>query len=54
MTENKFYTPLKIGLLIVTLSYFLFALHATFELSWVGEWNRIAADIFDSKFSLKT
>ncbi len=39
MTEEKFYTPLKIGLFIVVLSYFLFTLHATFTLSWIGEWN---------------
>jgi len=41
MTEEKFYSPLKVGLFIVVLSYFLFALHSTFELSWIGEWNRI-------------
>ena len=41
MTEEKFYSPLKIGLFIVVLSYFLFTLHATFTLSWVGEWNRL-------------
>ena len=41
MAERKFYTPLKIGLFTVVLAYFLFALHDTFTLSWVGEWNRI-------------
>jgi len=41
MAESKFYTPLKIGLFTVVLAYFLFALHDTFTLSWVGEWNRI-------------
>ncbi len=41
MTENKFYTPLKIGLFVVVLSYFLFTLHAVFTLSWWDEWNRI-------------
>ena len=40
MRAEKFYSPLKIGLFIVVLSYFLFALHDTFTLSWVGEWNR--------------
>jgi hypothetical protein len=40
MTEQKFYTPLKIGLLIVTLSYFLFNFHSMFTLSWIGEWAR--------------
>jgi len=41
MAERKFYSPLKLGLFIVVLTYFLFALHNTFTLSWVGEWNRI-------------
>ena len=40
MTEQKFYSPLKIGLLIVALSYFLFSLHGVFTLSWIGEWSR--------------
>ena len=42
MAEQKFYTPLKIGLLIATIAYFLFTLHATFTLEWIGEWDRIA------------
>jgi len=41
MSEEKFYTPLKIGLFTVILAYFLFTLHAMFTLSWIGEWNRI-------------
>ncbi len=41
MGTEKFYSPLKIGLFLVVLSYFLFALHDTFTLSWFGEWNRI-------------
>ncbi len=41
MGSEKFYSPLKIGLFVVVLSYFLFALHDTFTLSWFGEWNRI-------------
>ena len=40
--DQKFYSPLKIGLLIVTVSYFLFTFHAMFTLSWIGEWERIA------------
>jgi hypothetical protein len=36
----KSVSPLKIGLLIVTASYFLFNLHSLFTLGWVGEWNR--------------
>ena len=34
-------TPLKVGLLIVALAYFLFNAHSLFNLSWVGEWNRL-------------
>ncbi len=39
MTEQKFYTPLKIGLFLVVLSYFLFSFHGVFTLQWIGEWN---------------
>lgn len=44
MYKEKFYSPLKIGLFIVALAYFLFALHDTFTLSWIGEWNRITTN----------
>jgi hypothetical protein len=39
MAETKFYSPLKIGLLIVSIAYFLFTFHAMFTLSWIGEWE---------------
>jgi hypothetical protein len=39
MAEPKFYSPLKIGLLVVSIAYFLFTLHALFTLSWIGEWE---------------
>jgi hypothetical protein len=39
-----FVTPLKVGLLIGGISYFLFTLHATFVLSWVGEWEYLGAN----------
>ncbi len=39
MAEHKEVTPLKVGLLIVVASYFLFTLHAMFTLQWWGEWN---------------
>jgi hypothetical protein len=39
MAEPRFYSPLKIGLLIVSITYFLFTLHALLTLSWVGEWE---------------
>ncbi len=43
MAESRFYSPLKIGLLTVSLAYFLFSLHALFTLSWVGEWEDLSA-----------
>jgi hypothetical protein len=39
MEPQKFYTPLKIGLLAVVTAYFLFTLHGMFTLSWIGEWE---------------
>ena len=39
MLERKSYSTLKIGLLIVAISYFLFTLHALFTLQWIGEWE---------------
>jgi hypothetical protein len=41
MSTKGFYSPLKIGLLLLTIAYFLFTFHATFTLNWIGEWNRI-------------
>ena len=40
MMEQKFYSPPKIGLLIVVIAYFLFTFHAMFTLLWIGEWER--------------
>jgi hypothetical protein len=49
-SNQKFITPLKIGLLTVTISYFLFNLQSLFTLSWIGEWEglpeRVAFWIF--------
>ena len=39
MVEQRFYSPLKIGFLIVTVAYFFFTFHAMFNLSWIGEWE---------------
>ena len=39
MVEAKLNLPLKIGLLIVAISYFLFTFHGLFTLSWIGEWE---------------
>jgi len=41
------YSALKVSLLIVAASYFLFNLHSLFTLEWIGEWNR-----FGGGFSL--
>jgi hypothetical protein len=45
MAEPKFYSPLKIGFLIVVLTYFLFTVHAMFTLSWIGEWESFSGPI---------
>ncbi len=42
LEQQKFVTPLRLGILIVTVSYFLFTLHAMFTLEWIGEWDRIS------------
>lgn len=39
MTKLSVWSPLKIGLFIVVISYFLFTFKAMFTLSWVGEWE---------------
>jgi hypothetical protein len=44
LSEQKFVTPLKVGIVIVAITYFLFTLHATFVLSWIGEWEYIGAN----------
>lgn len=46
MAAKGFYTPLKMGLLLVTIAYFLFTLHGTFTLEWIGEWDRIGGGGF--------
>ena len=43
--EQKLLNPLKVGILIVAITYFLFTLHATFVLSWMGEWNYVPQSI---------
>jgi len=39
MTKLSVWSPLKIGLFVVVISYFLFTFKAMFTLSWVGEWE---------------
>jgi hypothetical protein len=45
MADKKFFSPLKIGLLIVTVAYFLFNLHTMATLEWIGEWARTPGSI---------
>jgi hypothetical protein len=52
MTEQKLISPLKVGLLIVALAYFLFTLHALFTLQWLGEWDRIAGGSETIRFAI--
>jgi hypothetical protein len=46
----KSLSPLKIGLLVVVASYFLFNLHSLFTLEWIGEWNRFGGGFMTSIF----
>jgi hypothetical protein len=45
MTEQRFYSPLKIGLFVVTFAYFLFAVHSMFTLAWIGEWEGLPGSV---------
>jgi hypothetical protein len=45
MSENRFYSPLKIGFLVVIIAYFLFTVHALFTLSWIGEWESLGDSV---------
>ena len=45
MAETKFYSPLKVGLLMVAVAYFLFTFHAMFTLSWIGEWETLGGSV---------
>jgi hypothetical protein len=46
LSVKRFFTPFKIGLLIVTVAYFLFTLHGVLTLEWIGEWDRIGGGGF--------
>jgi hypothetical protein len=43
MSARQVYSPLKIGLLIVVIAYFLFTLHVMLTLEWIGEWERLTS-----------
>lgn len=45
MTKPNFYSPIKIGFLIVAVAYFLFTFRAMFTLSWVGEWEAFSGSL---------
>ena len=42
--------PLKVGLLIVAASYFLYNLHSLFTLQWIGEWNHFGGSFSSAIF----
>jgi hypothetical protein len=46
----KSLSSLKIALLTVVASYFLFNLHSLFTLEWIGEWNRFGGGFSTSVF----
>jgi hypothetical protein len=45
MSKPNFYSPLKIGFLVVTVAYFLFTFRAMFTLSWIGEWESFGGSL---------
>jgi hypothetical protein len=45
LEKTQFYSPLKIGLLIVSIAYFLFTFHVMFTLSWIGEWESLGETV---------
>jgi len=45
MTKSNFYSPLKIGVFIVAVTYFLYTFKAMFTLSWVGEWDAFGGSL---------
>ncbi len=46
MVLKGFISPVKIGLFLVTIAYFLFTLHGVFTLEWIGEWDTIGGGGF--------
>lgn len=46
MAEQKFLTPLRVGLLVAVIAYFIFTFHAMFTLSWIGEWEPVQNQFF--------
>ena len=38
-SEQKFFSPLKIGLFIVIITFFMFTLHGLLTMEWWGEWE---------------
>ncbi len=41
MADNRFYSPFKVGVLLVTVAYFFFNLHTLATTEWIGEWARV-------------
>ena len=41
-SAKESYLTLEIGLLVFSVSYFLFTFHGLFTLAWVGEWNLVS------------
>jgi hypothetical protein len=46
MAEQRFLTPIKVGLLASVIAYFVFTFHGMFTLSWIGEWDRMGGGSF--------
>lgn len=42
-TKQKFYSPFKIGLLVILIAFFMFTLYGLITVEWIGEWEGLEA-----------
>ena len=42
-TKVNFYSPFKIGLLVVLIAFFMFTLYGVITVEWIGEWEGLEA-----------
>jgi len=42
-TQANFYSPFKIGLLVVVIAFFMFTLYGIITVEWIGEWEGLEA-----------
>jgi hypothetical protein len=47
MSKENFYSPFKIGLLAVIITFFMFTLYGLITVEWIGEWDRLDPSVSD-------